>query len=177
MVGIRGAGEVLLVAAVAIGRQGGVVAVHMALGARRRHVSARQRELGLVVIEGGPVPPRRGVAQGAVGREPAGNVGRISGSLEVRLVAAVAVGGGVVVVAVGMALRTGDRGVLTGEWPLRVEGVIEAGVVPVHRGMADGAIAGQPELDVRRIVAGGEIRLVARIALRRRALEHIIDMA
>ena len=104
-------------------------------------------------------------------------MGRIGGSLEVRFMAAVAIGGGVVVVATGMALRTGDRGVLAGEGPFGIEGVIEPRVVPIHGGVADGAIAGQPELNVRGIVAGREIGLVARIALRRRALEHIIDMA
>ena len=43
--------------------------------------------------------------------------------------------------------------------------------------MADGAIARQPELHVRWIIAVIEIGRVARITLRRRSLEHVIDMA
>ena len=48
---IVGAGEVLLVAAVAIGRQRRVVVVRVAGGAGHGHVRAGQRERRLVVVE------------------------------------------------------------------------------------------------------------------------------
>ena len=71
------------------------------------------------------------MAKRAVGGEPGGNVRRIGGALEVRLVAGVTGGGSVVVVIVGMALRAGHRGMFPSERIVREHGVIELGIRPV----------------------------------------------
>lgn len=129
------------------------------------------------MVETGSSPTRCGVAHRAIGGETAGNVRRIRGPLEVCLVAGVAGGGSVVVVVVGVALRAGHGGVLARQRIMRVEGVIELGIGPIDRGVAGRAVARQPELHVRRIIAVLVVGRVARVALRRRSLVHIIDVA
>jgi len=102
---------------------------------------AGQGELGLAMVEGRAPPPRGRVAELAVGGEPARHMRRIVGTLEIGLVAAIAVRGRVVVVAIGVALRARNGRVLSGQRPLCIERVIELGIVPVHSGVAGCAIA------------------------------------
>ena len=113
---IIGAGEVGLVAAVAVRRHGCVVVVGVACGAGQRSMSADQRE-HRGVIEGGRGPDCCRMAQSAVGRKAGRHVGRIGGAVEVRLVASDAggwqrpvVGGGA-----GVALHALQGGVETSQ--------------------------------------------------------------
>lgn len=170
--------EVSLVASVAARRQrAGVVVVHVTGCAGHGHVRAGQRKFRGVVIERGPSPARRGVAKRAIGRESAGNVGRVRGSVEVGLMAGNASGRRVAVVVVGMALRTGHGGVFAGQRVMRVDRVIELGIQPICGGVTDRAVARQAELHVRRIVAVVEVRTVAGVARCQGVLEDVIEVA
>ena len=71
MIRVRGRGVVGLVAAVAIGRQSRVIAVHMTIGACYAGMSARQRKTCVVVIEGCRNPRRGVVADVALLRKAA----------------------------------------------------------------------------------------------------------
>ena len=66
---VRGPGEVLQMAARAIGGGCRIRPRHMALDARRGNVRAGQRELGSRMIEEAALPLHNRVAQGAVGGE------------------------------------------------------------------------------------------------------------
>lgn len=146
-------------------------------GAGHGHVGTGQREFRGVVIKGGSSPARGGVAKRAIRRKSSGNVGRVVGPVEVRLVAGNAGRRRVVVVVAGVALCAGHGGVLAGERVMRVERVIEFCIRPIGRRMAGRAVARQAELHVRRIVGGIEIRIVARVARRRSILEDVIQVA
>jgi hypothetical protein len=85
----------------------------------------------------------------------------ISRSLEVSLVARVTRGRRAVVVIVRVALRACYCSMLAGQRIMRIKGVIEFRVRPVRGRVADGAIARQAHLHVRRIIAVVEVRRVA----------------
>ena len=106
---IGGALIVLQVAGIAGRGQRSVLAVGMALRARRGGMLAGERKLGGAVIEGGGHPCRGGVAQLAILRESGGDVIRIRGALIIFQVARVAGGGEPLVDAAGMALDAGRR--------------------------------------------------------------------
>jgi len=110
---------VLQVARIARGGQRGVLAARMALLARGGRVRAGQRKLGGAVIEGGSQPLGGGVAELTGLREAGGDVIGTGGGLVVLQMAGHAIGADVGVVAIGMALEAGDRGVRSGEWELR----------------------------------------------------------
>ncbi len=115
VVRVSSALEILLVAAVAGRRQGGVVVVGVARRAGHGGMRPRQRERGVVVIEGRASPVGRAVAHVACGREAGRGVIGIVGAVVIRLVATVAgrrQGG---VIAVRMARCTGDGGVRTSQ--------------------------------------------------------------
>ena len=170
--------EVSLMASVAVRRQrAGVIVVDVTGSAGNGHVRTGQREFRGVVIERGSGPARRGVAKRTIGREPAGNVGRVRSPVEVRPMAGDARGRRVVVVVVGVALRTGHGGVLAGEWVMRVDRVIEGGIRPICGRMTDRAVARQAELHMRRIVGVVEVRTVAGVARWRGVLEDVIEVA
>jgi hypothetical protein len=90
---------------------------------------ARQRPSGRGVIEGGPAPVRRSVADLALLRKPGRGMIGIVGTLKILQVAADARGDGQVIVPVGMALRALHADVC----PRQREagfGVIELGRLP-----------------------------------------------
>ena len=103
MVGIRGAGEIRLMAAVAGRGQRCVVVVGVALRASHRGVGARQREGRGVVIEGGARPIRCGMACGARGGEAHRDVIGVRGPVVIGLVAGITIRRHCCVVVVRMA--------------------------------------------------------------------------
>ena len=102
---------------------------------------------------------------------------RIGGRCEAVLVAGVAVSGSGVVTVVCVALRAGNGCVFSSQRIVRVQRMIELRVGPGGGGMTNGAVTGQAHLYVRRILAVGEVGGVARIALCRRSLEDVVDVA
>jgi len=103
VIGAGGAGEVGLVAAVAVCRQRSVVVVYMALRARDADVRASKRERRVVVIKSGLCPRRGVVTGGAGGGESGADVVGIVGSGVIGFVASVAIRGQCCVVVVGVA--------------------------------------------------------------------------
>jgi len=85
--GVRCAGEVGLMAGVAIGRQGCVVVVDVAGSTGNGCVGAGQWERRVVVIEDGACPRGRGVACRACSWETCRSVIGIGGPVVIRLVA------------------------------------------------------------------------------------------
>jgi len=101
----------------------------------------------------------------------------IRGSGEIRLMTGIAGGWSCVVAVVDVALSAGHGGVHAREGIVGIEGVIEGGVEPVSRRVADGAIVRQAKLDVRWIVAVDKVGSVASEAGCGRSLEDIVDVA
>ena len=137
VIGVCCSSPVRLVAAIASGRQGGVVVVGVALGAGHGGMRASEREHGRVV-EGRGGPGCCGVAEGAIGGESGGHMSGIGGAGKVCLVAAIAGGGQRCVVVVGVALRAGNGDVRAGEREGSVV-VIEGGAGPRRCVVAGGA--------------------------------------
>ena len=112
---IVGALEILEVARDAGCRQSGELAVGVARGASQRSVGANQRKLGVVVVEDRIEPIRGGVADGAIGGEPGGNVVRIVCGVKCGQVTTGALRRGIHVVVVHVALRAGRVDMGAGE--------------------------------------------------------------
>ena len=110
---------VLQVARITRGWQSGVLAARMALLACGRDVRAGQRKLGGAVIESRSLPLSGGVAKLTGLREAGCDVIGTCGGLVVLQMAGHAIRTDVGVVAIGMALQAGDRGMRSGEWKLR----------------------------------------------------------
>ena len=87
VIGIGRCRVFILVAAITIGRNAGVVVIHVAVRARYRGMRARQGKTGVVVIEGRRSPGGRVVAHIALLREPRRRVIRAAGLLILRQVA------------------------------------------------------------------------------------------
>src|SRR5712692_4989109 len=142
MVGIGRGVEVLQVARDTGSRQPGIDVVHMAGGAGRTDVGPGQRKGRFGMIEGGPGPGGRGVAQGAVGGESGGGVIRVGRSREIALVATVAIGGYRSEVASDVAEVAGHGAVEAGQGELRLA-VVERGRLPSGGGVAGSAGGGE----------------------------------
>lgn len=113
--GIRRPLVVLLMTAIAGGRERGVVVVHMAVGARHGSVGASQRKWRVVVIERG-TRPRRGVVAGIAGLgKTARYVVRVCRALEIFEVAGDTSGAGEPVISVHVALRALQRAMRPGK--------------------------------------------------------------
>jgi len=156
---IRSASEICLVAAVAIGRQRGVVVIRMALRACKRGMRSGQRKHGSMV-EGRRGPVSRRVAQCAIGGEACRHVSWIRRPGKVRLVAAVAGCGQRCVVVIRVAGSTGNRGMRAGQ---RERGcvVIESRPGPIRSGVACSAGGGEAGGHVIGTGGSGEIGFVA----------------
>ena len=141
------------VAAVASGGQRSSVVVRVARRAGNAGMRAGQGKRGVVVVEGGVQPSRSAVAKGAILREICGDV--VGGTRYRRRVvvilrmAAVASGGQRSSVAVRVARRAGNGRMRTGK---RERGcvVIERGVQPGLRRVAEGASLREARIDVIR---------------------------
>jgi len=161
VVGIRGACEVGLMAAIArrVGAGQAVVAIDVALLALQRGVRASQGEAGGRVIERRARPGSVVVALQAVGGEPCLNVIGIRRTVVVRLMASDArgVGAGQIVIPVHVALLALQRRVRARE---REAGgrVVKRGVAPRSRRvalLAGGREAGLHVIGIRRAVEVG----------------------
>jgi len=148
---IGGAGEVRLVAGVAIGRCPRENAIDVAAGAGHRRMRSRQRERGVVVVKRRPGPGSRGMAGLACGWESRRNVCRIRSAGEIGGVARIAVRRRARKHTVNVATRAWCRDVCPGQWELCIRIVVELDISPVHSRVADGAIVGETGLGVIRI--------------------------
>ena len=129
----------VFMAPVAIGRQGGVVVIHMTVCAGDPGVCAGQRERRVVVVEGGRGPCGGVVADVTLLRETYRKVIRTGRTLKLCEVATDTGGRGQVVVAIGVALGALQTGVCPGERETG-GGMIERRGSPVGRAMADLAL-------------------------------------
>ena len=104
-------------------------------------MSAVERELRLVVVEGGGLPNGGGVADGAVLRELVGHVVGIGNAVKIGLVTGNAVGRGTgkTLIVTGNAIQ---RKVSAVERELCLV-VVESGGFPCGGGVADGAVLGE----------------------------------
>jgi len=173
--GIRGPGEISLMAAIAGCGKGGVVVICMALGARNSRMGTGQRK-HRSMIESGRSPGGGRVAESAIRWESRSYVSRIRGSGEVSLVAPVAGRGQGGVVVVYMTLRARHSDVCAGKGE-RGGVVIEGCPGPVRRRVTGGACGGEANSDVIRARRPGVIGFVARIAIGGHCCVVVICMA
>jgi len=171
-----------LVAAVAKGRQGAVVGGRAGMAQHALHggVEAGQRERGGRVIERRRSPVGGRVADGAIGREAGGDVRRVGGSGEVRLMAGIAGCGQVVVVVVGVALRACHGRVSTGQGPVGIQRVVEGnprGPRCWSRAVAGVARCGERRSHVTGVIGAREVGLVAAVAGSRHGCVVVVGVA
>jgi len=153
-----------------------VVAVDMALRARRRGVFTSQREAGSGMIEAG-IPPRRSiVASLARGWDAGLLVIWIGRAVVLRHVARCAILSIQVVIPVDMALRALQSGVRTGQRKSH-QAVIKSCRLPGLGAVAGLAGLGETQGDVIGIGSLAKIREMAAHAVGRRALELAADVA
>lgn len=154
---------VRLVTRIAVCRNGRVVVVHVATGTGHGRVLARERERGVVVIEGRGLPCGRVMANLALLREARLDVVRVRGGIEIGQVARDTCRAGQVVVSVDVTLSTLQWEVRSGQ---REPGrsVIESRSRPGRRGMAGIASGREFRLHVIRIGRGLVVLSVTRRA-------------
>jgi len=168
------------VTAVAVGWNGCVVVVHVAVCAWNRGMRAGQREARVVVIEGRRHPRCGVVANIALLRKSYGDVARIVRVLEIRQVARHAGCIGQFVVGVDMALTALHARMGSGQGPAG-RGVIERSGSPVTGAMAHFALlrqSGRNVIRVRRTLvilhvathAGGGSQVVIAVGMALRTL-------
>ena len=168
------------VTAVAVGWNGCVVVVHVAVCAWNRGMRPGQREARVVVIEGRRHPRCGVVANIALLRKSYGDVARIVRVLEIRQVARHAGCIGQFVVGVDMALTALHARMGSGQGPAG-RGVIERSGSPVTGAMAHFALlrqSGRNVIRVRRTLvilqvathAGGGSQVVVAVGVALRAL-------
>lgn len=173
VIGISGAGKVLLMAGVTVRGCTREDVVHVAGGTRNAYMRAGERKWCLIVIELGAVPCGCVVTGGTGRGEVRSNVIRIGRPGEVCLVASVAIGGQRDVVIAGVALRTCDRYVGAGQWKRSLV-VIKRRTVPRGRCVTCDAGCWESDGRVRRAVCVIEVRLMASHAICRKAARIII---
>lgn len=177
MGGIRRSVPIRLVAAIAGGWQRCVVVIGVARRAGNGCVCARQRECRVVVIKGGWAPAARGVADGAIRREPRSNVIGVRGSSKIRLMAGVACRRRRCVVIVRMALRAGQRRMHPRKWIVSVHRMVEGDQRPVGGRMARVASRGERGCNVIGIRSPRKIGLVAAVARCRQCRVVVVGVA
>lgn len=156
---IGGAQIILMMAPIAVRRQGGVVVVHMTAGARHRRMESRERKAGVIVVERSRNPCARVVAHVALLGESNLHVVGVVRILEILQMAADAGSVRQLVIVVHVALAALKRRVHAGKRETG-GGVIECRAQPVGGRMAAGAILREPLRRVRRVVGPVVIRLV-----------------
>ena len=176
VIGIRSASEVRLVARVAVCRCTREHVVDVARSAGHRYVGSCEREGRLVVIKYRSGPRGRRMAYLATGGESGGDVIGIRGAGVVGLVTGVAVCWRTRENIVDVARRAGHGCVGAGEREGRLV-VIEYRPIPRCGVMARGAGCWESRGNVIWIRCAGVVGFVARVAIGRRALEDIVDMA
>lgn len=176
MVRIGRSGEISLVTRIA-GRWGPCEhIVDVALDAVDTDVRSREGERGVVVVERRSGPCRRRMAGIAGGRESRSGVVRIGRSIPVSLVTAKACGRQRRVVVIRMALGTGNSRVRTGQREPRVV-VVKRRWAPAACRVTNRAVGRESRGGVVGICGSGVIRLVARVAGRRRVCVVVICVA
>jgi hypothetical protein len=177
VIGIRSPREVLLVARIAVCWRAREEVVDVARRARNAYVRPGQREPRLVVVELGAVPRRCGVTGGAGRGEVRRNVVRIAGTREVRLVAAVAIGGQRWVVIVDVTLSAGDRHVRARQRE-RCLAVVKLRTTPGRGAVARRAGGREADHGMRGAICVVEVGLVASEAVGgKRAGVIVVDVA
>jgi len=176
VVGIRGAGEIRLVAGIAVGRNCREVVIHVAGRAGHGFVRARQREGGLAVVKDCACPGRCRMANHTIRREARRLVIGICGPVVILGVTSIAVGGQSGEVVVHVACGAGHGFVRAGQ---REGGlvVIEDRARPSGGGMAGLARGGEARLSM--VGTGGAVVIlgVAGIAVGRNGREVVIHVA
>ncbi len=114
MIRTIGAGVILLMAGVAIGRRTGVAASYMATGAGDAHMCPSQRESRPAVVEGSGNPASGRVADETLGRESRSLVVRVGRSVVILHVAGRATGVHIGEVPIGVAGGAGQSSVHAG---------------------------------------------------------------
>jgi hypothetical protein len=177
MIGVGGPIVVTEMTGITIRRQSSaVIPVHMAETAGNRGMSACECESSVRMIECGRLPGTSSVTLSTRVAELIDGVIRSGGSVKVRLMAGVTRGRCVEILPGHVALYTVGGGMSSCQWERRAR-MIKCGRLPGCRIMA--LRAGMAEL-IRRVVRTGcaaVIRLVARIAIRRRAGILSVHMA
>ena len=173
---IIGALEIFQMAGHALRAQIGELPARMAGLALQGGVRARERETAQRVIERRVSPGNRAVADGAIRREPTGNVVRISRLLKIRHVARRTGGRHRRIAAVHVALRAGRLGMRAAQWPSR-HGMVEVHVHPGTGVVAAAATGGESGIDVIRIVGRSPILGMATEAVHRRAFKTTAHVA
>jgi len=160
VVGILGAVEIFQMATDAVGGRALVLSAHVAGRALQRGMGAGERKAGAVVIETGRNPRCRVVAYLALLRESGRSVVRVIGVLEILQVAGHAQGAEIRKLTARVAGLALQRGVPTRERET-TQRVVECGIGPGNRAVADGAIRGESAGDVVRVVCFLEVCHVA----------------
>jgi hypothetical protein len=173
--GVSSASEVGLMARVAIGRNGRVVVVGMARGARNGCMRSGQGERRVVVVEYRTSPGSRRVARSACRRETRGGMIGIGCPGVVRLVARIAIRGNGFVVAIGVAGSARHGRMCTGQWEYRR--MVKGRGRPCSRAVTKRTGRREAGRNVGGICRTGEVRLVAGVAIRWQACVVVIDVA
>jgi hypothetical protein len=176
VIGIRGPGEVRLVARITGRRCVYVVVVRVALDARQCCVRSCQRIVGIRrVIEGDSRPVGRVVTGVARSGECGRNVTGIRGTREIRLVTAVARRRQCRVVVIRVALRALQGCMCTRQREHR--SMIESGRSPGAGRVAQSAVRGEARSHVSGVRGPCEVSLVAPVAGRRQCCVVVVGMA
>lgn len=144
---IGGAQIILMMAPIAVRRQGGVVVVHMTAGARHRRMESRERKAGVIVVERSRNPCARVVAHVALLGESNLHVVGVVRILEILQMAADAGSVRQLVIVVHVALAALQRCVESRERKSSSR-VIERGCSPCGGVVADRAIRRESRLYV-----------------------------
>jgi len=149
----------------------------VALRTRNRRMGPGQREGRFRMVEYRATPVRRTVADRTIQWEVPLHVVRIRGPLVISQMATVAIARQCREIAIGMALRTRNRSVHTGQRETPYGIVIEAGGRPIGRRMAQRAVNRKARLHVIRIGRRFIVREMAGVAILRRTRESALRMA
>jgi hypothetical protein len=160
MTGTLRAGEIRLMTGSAGRRHVLILSVDVTLLAIHGRVSAGQWEDRRRMIECGGLPDNRGVARGAVVGQLTRRMAGGLCSRVVRLMTRIAVGSGILVLPVQMALLT-THGGMRARQRERSQGVIHGGRLPGRGGMACRALVREDACDVIGVRGRSEIGLVA----------------
>ena len=162
--------EVHLMTRPAIARQTVKLASRMARRAISGSVSAGQREIGRLMVEGGGLPGVGGMASGAVVVELALRMAGRFDLLEISTMTGKAIGCRAGKLAVDMALCTVGRPMRSGQWEGRLL-VVEGRWLPSSSRVALQAVVIELTLDVVRLLNISEILRVTGVTVERRSIK------
>ena len=117
------------------------------------------------------------MAEGAICRVTGLEVVGVGSSVEVLLVARVAIRRRTRVLAIDVALFACYLGMKASQWIVSKRSVIELGIQPVRGRMTATTIMRKPKLQVAWVLGGNELLAMAGVAIRCGSFEFVIDMA